>query len=217
MDWATPSESYRGQWQQNCISGFGLYIYKDHLNTKKPLCNFYLGHFKKGLRQGLGLHLYSDGSAYIGNWNANLKHGKALFIDSTGEYIKYQFESNRRVKEERASGIEKPDRSLGFVFKSSGSPYLKASKKQLVNILMSNKATMKALYSQMIIEFGEKKEECLYVGIGSMIKILQRLKLVNHSSGDNVMRQILRFSKHNFVFVGYNELNIEVNNFSYFK
>ena len=210
MDWATPPETFRGQWQRNCISGFGLYIYKDHLTTKKPLCNFYLGFFKKGLRQGLGLHLYSDGSTYIGNWNANLKHGSALFIDSTGEHIRYEFDSNRRMKEHRPVQMGRPDRSLGFVFKSSGSPYLKASKKQLVNILMSNKAAMKSLYSQMIIEFGERREECFFVGVDSMVRILQRLKLVNHSSGSNVLWRLLRLSKHNFVYLGYNEVNIEV-------
>ena len=84
MKWLQQKQIYKGNWLDNKLTGFGVYIYKSELQGKKNLRNYYIGEFANNNREGFGIHFYSDSSAYIGLWKNGQKDGKAIFIDNNG-------------------------------------------------------------------------------------------------------------------------------------
>lgn len=67
-------ESYRGEFNDGEINGFGVMIWKN--GTR------YEGDFKNGKRNGKGKILNSNGSTYDGDWLDNQKHGRGIFVYS---------------------------------------------------------------------------------------------------------------------------------------
>ena len=49
------------------------------------MINRYVGEFKAGYRQGIGIFYYADGSRYEGEWFQNSKDGFAIFTKDNGD------------------------------------------------------------------------------------------------------------------------------------
>lgn len=109
-------EVYLGFWRDNKQHGFGRHIWFEQQemlepdNTPKPFVvrreysNRYEGMFRNGMKNGLGIFFYSDGSTYQGEWQDDLKHGFAYFTDYMGATKELIFGDNKqfkRIDEER--------------------------------------------------------------------------------------------------------------------
>lgn len=81
MFWVTEGHHYYGEWISGCIDGFGVYIYKDVIDSVRIINNLYAGPFTLGEKNGIGLHLFSDGSLLAGKWNAGFKEDKFIYRD----------------------------------------------------------------------------------------------------------------------------------------
>lgn len=73
-------------------------IWLEESGLNKVLRNRYSGQFKGGLRHGLGTFYYANGSTYEGSWEANQKHGYALYSDENGEVEYCYFENDKIVR-----------------------------------------------------------------------------------------------------------------------
>jgi len=52
-----------------------------------------------GLRHYFGTFFYSNGSKYIGNWKDNLKDGKGVIVNSSGDVSLVEFQSDKIVQQ----------------------------------------------------------------------------------------------------------------------
>jgi len=58
---------YAGQFANNQISGFGVYVWPDG--------SVYTGEWKNGRMEGKGKYISSSGNLYDGSWLNNMRHG----------------------------------------------------------------------------------------------------------------------------------------------
>lgn len=65
---------------------------------RREYSNRYEGMFKNGMKNGLGVFFYSDGSCYQGEWQDDLKHGFAYFTDLQGNTKQLIFRENKQFK-----------------------------------------------------------------------------------------------------------------------
>jgi hypothetical protein len=193
------------------LEGFGVYIYQNAFSENKLIRNHYRGLFKFGEREGLGVHFYSDGSFYIGNWKRNAKHGEAVFVDNFGEKFEMMFDQNRRISENRMLGTKQVNKRLGFVLDLK--QVLKGDKeraKKVVNFILNSKKVLKQLFRVGLKEFMEETEDSRKLTVRGMVKLLQKFKIFNRKTGNNIIEWIVKQSEHNFVFTAYTKKNIEV-------
>ncbi|KAJ8952817.1 hypothetical protein NQ318_008138, partial [Aromia moschata] len=66
------SLSYRGDWKNGRMEGFGVRIYNDG--------SFYIGHWKCNKRHGHGRMWYADKSFYDGDWVKDVRQGLGLLV-----------------------------------------------------------------------------------------------------------------------------------------
>jgi hypothetical protein len=211
MFWRNPNEIYRGQWRDNKLEGFGVYIYQNNFSMNKLLKNHYRGFFKDGQRDGIGVHFYSDGSVYLGEWKQNHKHGQALFIDGFGEKFQMQFKFNQRIFNKIVDNSITSDKRLGFVLQLwEPLRKFKYKKNEIVNFILNSKSTFKELFKMGIREFVEETEESRKLTILGVLKLLKKMKIFNRKSSCSIMEWIVKQSEHNFIFIGYNKQNIKV-------
>ena len=80
-------ESYYGYWEEGRRNGEGVYTYEDG--------DIYSGNWKNNKRDGKGTYIFAaTGIKYVGNWSeGNFVHGKWLF--SNGTYFEGNFEANQ--------------------------------------------------------------------------------------------------------------------------
>ena len=97
MEWIDCKEKYQGNWSDDVPNGVGNLIWLETNNTIRLLKNRYSGEFQSGVREGLGVFYYSDGSMYEGQWKGNKKHGYAVFTDEKGVSV-YGYYENDRLK-----------------------------------------------------------------------------------------------------------------------
>lgn len=211
MFWQDPQEVYHGEWDQGRLEGFGVYIYQNNFTENKHIRNHFRGFFQKGAREGLGVHFYSDGSVYVGEWKQNMKHGQAVFLDDFGEKFLMSFDSNRRIHEARVRNSLVASKRLGFVLDLREClARTKTEKKDVVNFILNFKRTFKGLFQMGMEEFLEKTEESKKLTVKGVLCLMQKLKVFNRKSGTTMMEWIARRSEHNFIFTGYSKENIEV-------
>lgn len=211
MFWVDPQEVYRGQWIHNRLEGFGVYIYQTQGSHRQLVHNHYRGFFVNGQRNGVGTHFYSNGSVYFGEWRANDKHGRALFIDGSGEKFLLEFRRNRRVKSVRVRNSLKADERLGFVLHFwRPLSQINYSQKDLVNFVLNSKRVLKKLFQAGVSEFAHQTEECTKFSVRGVLHLFQKLRVFGPKVDERVMDWVLGQSEHNFIYTGYNRQNIQV-------
>jgi hypothetical protein len=216
MRWKNPDEIYDGEWNHDRLEGFGVYIYQNLFSENRSLRNYYKGYFRDGKRSGLGVHFYSDGSFYIGEWKENEKHGKAVFIDGFGERFKMAFEFNGRIQDEKMKESSSANKRLGFVldlWKPSVNFIYK--KRQIVNFILNFKKIFKGLFRLGMTQFRLENEESHKLTLDGVIKLLKKIKVYNRKSGKNLMIWIMKQSEHNYVYTAYSKHDIKVESMSY--
>ena len=65
-------EIFEGQWDRNCLEGYGR-----HIDCKG---NMYMGEFSNGMKEHQGLYLFADGDTYQGQWHKNKFHGMGTYM-----------------------------------------------------------------------------------------------------------------------------------------
>ena len=55
--------------------------WEENAGKLKIFANKYIGEFKEGKRNGVGLFYYSNGEIYVGEWLNDLKHGFGLQLN----------------------------------------------------------------------------------------------------------------------------------------
>jgi hypothetical protein len=98
MHWVALKQKYVGQWREDFPCGVGTLIWVEDSGVNKVLRNRYEGFFQKGMRQGLGIFYYANGSTYEGYWSQNKKHGYAIYTDENGEVSHCYFSNDRLVR-----------------------------------------------------------------------------------------------------------------------
>lgn len=98
MHWVAERQKYQGEWLNDIPHGVGTLIWIENSGINKVLRNRYSGTFRSGLRHGLGIFYYANGSTYEGNWSENKKHGYAIFTDENGEVSHCYFVNDRLVR-----------------------------------------------------------------------------------------------------------------------
>ena len=211
MFWINPAEVYHGEWTKGRLEGFGIYIYQNNFSANKYLRNHYRGFFKNGQRDGLGVHFYSDGSVYLGEWKNNNKHGIAIFLDSFGEKFQMNFDLNRRITDKKTTTSLNADKRLGFVL-DLWKPHnqVKHNKKNLINFILNFQKIFKEMFKIGMKEFVQQTEQSRKLSIIGVLKLMQKMKIFNRKGGTKILEWIVKHSEHNFIFTGYNKLNIKV-------
>ena len=102
MQWLVTNEVYEGEWLAGMQHGLGRHVWltpslpNGHggppeaaasSNEKLPVLNEYHGDWQKGLRSGLGVAQYADGSRFVGHFVAGRKHGRGTFISVNGGHL----------------------------------------------------------------------------------------------------------------------------------
>ena len=123
--WSDGRKFY-GQWSENDMHGCGIYIYADNVR--------YDGQFINDKKQGFGAYQWTDGRKYEGWWFKGKQHGLGTYYDNNKGSKKHGiWENGKRVKwfsEETVSLINQgaydasinfadPDSVHGFQKKSS--------------------------------------------------------------------------------------------------
>lgn len=98
MHWVADKQKYHGEWMNDIPNGVGTLIWIENSGVNKVLRNRYSGCFKSGLRHGLGIFYYANGSTYEGHWAENKKHGYAMFTDENGEVSHCYFVNDRLIR-----------------------------------------------------------------------------------------------------------------------
>jgi len=97
----TASEEYTGSWENDKMSGQGVYKYRSGA--------VYNGQFIDGKMHGEGKYIFPDGAYYSGSWVENKMSGQGTYCDSakttwTGEFYNGMFNSGRSYVSIRPSG-----------------------------------------------------------------------------------------------------------------
>ena len=91
--------SYKGEFDQNKISGKGMLTYPDGRIVEGSFLNSkvhgfgveksmngdeYEGNYDNGFKKGKGTYRYNNGDVYVGKWNNDLPNGEGLFTMANG-------------------------------------------------------------------------------------------------------------------------------------
>jgi len=82
-------EKYSGFWDQDAMSGQGLWLLPDGGGT-------YEGAFKDGLQHGFGILKYPNGSRYEGEFKEGVMHGDGTFSHANGSIYSGQYNAGLR-------------------------------------------------------------------------------------------------------------------------
>lgn len=93
---------YEGEWKNDYQNGFGLEIWND--NTDKKNFNNFSGNYKFGLKSGIGILNFEDGSVYEGDFSENNINGIGSII----------FNCNNNLITKKYSGEWKNNNIEGF-------------------------------------------------------------------------------------------------------
>jgi len=106
MCWVDAGEKYTGNWRDNKQEGWGEHVWLEEKGDGKFLRNRYEGEWKNGLRHGIGVFYYGNGSKYEGEWIENLKEGFAIFTYEDGKIFRGLYRNDKMVpnKETPRSG-----------------------------------------------------------------------------------------------------------------
>jgi len=97
MYWADADEKYTGGWVDNKQEGWGVHIWLEQKSDAKFLRNRYEGEWRNGLRNGVGVFYYSNGSRFEGEWIDNLKEGFAIFTYDDGRVFTGMYHNDKMV------------------------------------------------------------------------------------------------------------------------
>ena len=81
----------------NKQDGWGVHIWLEDKGEGKFLRNRYEGEWKNGLRHGVGVFYYTNGSKYEGEWVENLKDGFAAFTYEDGKIFTGLYKNDKMV------------------------------------------------------------------------------------------------------------------------
>jgi hypothetical protein len=98
MHWISDKQKYDGEWRDDLPNGIGTLIWIEESGVNKVLRNRYSGNFVNGLREGLGIFYYANGSTYEGYWVKSKKHGYAMYTNENGEVSHCYFCNDRLVR-----------------------------------------------------------------------------------------------------------------------
>jgi hypothetical protein len=90
---SAPSGEYKGNFENNFMSGYGLYTYSNG--------DRYKGEFKNDDFDGIGTYHYSNGDKYFGKYKNNKKNGEGIFLFANGKKLEGLFENGNFIKEEK--------------------------------------------------------------------------------------------------------------------
>lgn len=94
MFWAPQGHHFLGNWKNDAIDGFGVYTYLDSLDANRYVNNIYVGPMVGAQKQGVGFHIFSDGSVLAGCWTDGIKEGDFVYRDSFGHFCLKKFIGN---------------------------------------------------------------------------------------------------------------------------
>lgn len=198
MTWKSESQFYRGSWFDDKMHGIGYYIYMSELGIKKNIRNFYIGGFEGNNRQGFGLHFYSDGSCYVGNWSNGVKDGKALYVDDLGYYNIKMF-SNNHLKETRRLPVSYicdytvPKITFNPVNRSE---YW--GEKDLENVIKTYCTGLRGYYDSIIGNKEPVSEMCKLWQLQDLVRFFNKIRIYEDNLSPYMLRSFIRFNKSTF-------------------
>lgn len=152
-------ESYVGEWKDDKMNGFGLYVYTNG--------DVYEGQFLNGLQNGHGKYSFTDGSRYEGDWKEHKMHGTGAYWDNNGvkwegEFRDGSFLSKEQAKLKEEKRIEKKIKKYKeyplVFYKSWEEVFVKVDKKNFKDLLSPFFASLENM-SQHIKDPYPKLEE----------------------------------------------------------
>lgn len=87
-------ESYEGDWENDLMHGYGIYIYSNG--------DMYEGEFSNNKQEGYGKYTFSDGSRYEGGWKNHRMHGTGKYWDINNVPWSGEFREGRYLSKEQA-------------------------------------------------------------------------------------------------------------------
>ena len=120
--WQDQKQIYKGYWKDNHQEGLGYQIWEENPGEMRIFNNRYIGFYKKGKREGLGIFYYSNGEIYIGDWLDDKKHGFGIHRNQFGQekevfYIENNLPEDYKKKIEEnilfMNGVEEKEEELG--------------------------------------------------------------------------------------------------------
>jgi hypothetical protein len=138
----TDNKSYEGEWIDNCLNGFGIFI-----KTGK----IYIGYFVNDKKHGLGIYCYPNHRILIGKFFENEMEGLSIIINHSKE-AKDSFREDKEAKDITKPPIPLVER-MCFMIKSKVDVVIN-DENEKKNIKLSNE------YKELI-KFYEKNIEVI--------------------------------------------------------
>ena len=216
MNWTEENDTYKGQWKQDKIEGFGIYNYKNQQDTIRFMNNIYIGFFSDNNKNGMGVHLFSDGSSIIGKWEEGIKNGTFLYRDRLGHFSLKEFKNNHLSKTTVCSN------SLFYYSSELTLPkiILLNEKKTInwMNILKSYFGTCKAFYQTSLEETAKSKikdRDTYCMNLTEVLNLLKNLKIFSTRVNFTFVENFIRTYHDNAFCLVFDEKHIEevINNF----
>ncbi|CCI49338.1 unnamed protein product [Albugo candida] len=161
-------EKYEGEWKNDVQDGIGRLVYfpsvSEGENVPDPsfsLCNWYQGEMKEGLRHGIGVFHYENGSRYEGEWQYNVKHGLGIFVSEDGRITVARYRRDHNIEVIHSSACSIPTTNAAML---GGLPlYIDDLgeinaiwRKSLVNATLRYNADLSSLYRTYSTELNDE-------------------------------------------------------------
>tara|TARA_B110000495_G_scaffold186442_1_gene184995 strand:+ start:265 stop:534 length:270 start_codon:yes stop_codon:yes gene_type:complete len=62
-----------------------------------PDGNTFIGEFKNGVRNGMGIKFYPNGATYTGCWVNDIRHGKGVKIHANGTRVEVEYVNGEKI------------------------------------------------------------------------------------------------------------------------
>lgn len=207
MFWANQNHHFIGDWKNDLIAGFGVYTYIDVLDLSRYINNIYIGTMNSSQKEGIGFHIFSDGSLLSGSWENGFKEGDFLYRDSFGHFCLKKFETNHlksNIKMEVDSGnkyIEDSSLPKIIIFNQN------APIGVLSNLLKTYYSFLKDLYKENVTEIMRGKEairKIYCLNLSESIQILKSLRFFDSRVCPFLFEKLVRLSCHNGILLEFN-------------
>lgn len=199
MFWASQNHHFVGEWRDDAICGFGVYTYGDTLDFNRYINNIYVGPMVGSQKDGIGFHIFSDGSILTGRWVLGSKEGDFVYRDSFGHFCLKKFvgnhlKTNSPIKVDSTSlGVD--DISLPKVAIIN----LNLVPEVFVNLLKTFYSFTKEVYKEHLTEAVKKRAEgrkvyCLT--LEEALQVFKGLRLFDCRLSPQLFERLIRSSCH---------------------
>ena len=206
MFWATQNHHFTGFWQNDLVAGFGVYTYIDALDLNRYIHNIYIGTMISSQKEGIGFHVFSDGSLLTGKWTNGSKEGDFVYRDSFGHFCLKRFLGNHL----KSNSPLQIDPGISYV-QDSSLPKIHLLNQDvsidiLSNLLKTYYSFMKEVYKKTVnetfkIKDSTRKIYCL--NLTEVTQLLKTLRFFDTRNSVTLFEKLVRSSCHNGILLDF--------------